>query len=99
MKKFIQILFLAFFGLLMITNPLFAEEQKVTSYPEDVNAEEIADDEYTEDIDIERVARQTVGFTGSDIATICNEAGIVAMMHEKKFVDAVVICGGDTWCC
>ena len=41
----------------------------------------------SEDVDIERVARQTVGFTGSDIATICNEAGIVAMMHDKQFVD------------
>ncbi len=57
MKKFIQIIFLAFFGLLMVANPVCAEEQKTTSYPEDVNAEEIAPDEYTEDIDIEQMYR------------------------------------------
>lgn len=40
-----------------------------------------------ESLDLETISRQTTGFTGSDIATICNEAGIVALMKDKPFVD------------
>ena len=40
-----------------------------------------------ETLDLETISRQTTGFTGSDIATICNEAGIVALMNDKNAVD------------
>ena len=40
-----------------------------------------------ESLDLETISRQTTGFTGSDIATICNEAGIVALMKDKEYVD------------
>lgn len=57
MKKFLTGLFLVFFTMLVLCPVTNAEEQQVTSYPEDVNAQEIADDEYTEDIDIEQMYR------------------------------------------
>lgn len=39
------------------------------------------------DLDIENLARQTPGFTGADIAAICNEAGMIAVMTKKDTVD------------
>ena len=39
-------------------------------------------------LDIKNLALQTPGFTGADIAAICNEAGIIAMMNNAEFVDA-----------
>ena len=39
------------------------------------------------DIDILSVSKQTTGFTGSDIESICNEAGIIALMHDKIEID------------
>lgn len=39
------------------------------------------------DLDIENMARQTTGFTGADIAAVCNEAGMIAVMADKKCVD------------
>lgn len=41
----------------------------------------------SDNVDIEALSRQTSGFTGSDIAAICNEAGIIAMMAEKEYID------------
>jgi cell division protease FtsH len=41
----------------------------------------------TDDVDLEAFAKQTTGFTGADIEAVCNEAGIVAMMHEKSAID------------
>ncbi len=41
-----------------------------------------------ESVDIRSVAKQTPGFTGADIAAVCNEAGIVAAMAGKPAVDA-----------
>ena len=32
------------------------------------------------------LARQTPGFSGADIANVCNEAALIAARHEKKFV-------------
>ena len=32
------------------------------------------------------LARQTPGFSGADIATVCNEAALIAARHNKKFV-------------
>lgn len=38
-------------------------------------------------IDIDAISRQTAGFTGADIAAICNEASITALMHNKTVID------------
>lgn len=39
-------------------------------------------------VDIENLAKQTVGFTGADINAIVNEAKLVAAMSDKKQLDA-----------
>jgi len=47
------------------------------------------------DLDIDFLAKQTPGFSGADIANICNEAALIAARHDKKqverqdFLDAV----------
>lgn len=41
----------------------------------------------SDDIDIETLAKQVSGFTGADIAAICNEASIIAVMHKKPYID------------
>lgn len=46
-------------------------------------------------VDLDFLARQTPGFSGADIANICNEAALIAARHNKKvvsrqdFLDAV----------
>ena len=40
------------------------------------------------DLDLDNISRQVSGFTGADIAAVCNEAGIIAMMKKKPQVDA-----------
>ena len=48
-----------------------------------------------ESVDVELLARQTPGFSGADIANVCNEAALVAARHNKDhvqkqdFIDAV----------
>ncbi|MCQ2221536.1 MAG: ATP-dependent zinc metalloprotease FtsH [Prevotella sp.] len=48
-----------------------------------------------EDVDIDLLARQTPGFSGADIANVCNEAALIAARHDSKevckqdFLDAV----------
>ncbi len=37
-------------------------------------------------IDIDLFARQTPGFSGADIANVCNEAALIAARHKKEFV-------------
>lgn len=39
-----------------------------------------------ESIDVEFLARQTPGFSGADIANVCNEAALIAARKQKKFV-------------
>ena len=39
-----------------------------------------------EDVDLERVARQTVGFSGADLANLVNEAAILAARRTKKII-------------
>lgn len=39
-----------------------------------------------ETIDLDIIAKQLAGFTGSDIDQICNEAKIIAIRHDKKIV-------------
>lgn len=47
------------------------------------------------DLDIDFLSRQTPGFSGADIANVCNEAALIAARHNKKsvgkqdFLDAV----------
>ena len=41
----------------------------------------------SDDIDVETLAKQISGFTGADIAAICNEASIIAVMHKKSYID------------
>lgn len=38
------------------------------------------------DLDIEMLARQTPGFSGADIANVCNEAALIAARHNKTNV-------------
>ena len=40
-----------------------------------------------EKLDIDFLARQTPGFSGADIANVCNEAALIAARKNKKFVD------------
>ena len=48
-----------------------------------------------ETLDIDMLARQTPGFSGADIANVCNEAALIAARHDSKvvsrqdFLDAV----------
>ncbi len=38
-------------------------------------------------LDIDLLARQTPGFSGADIANVCNEAALIAARHNKEHVD------------
>ena len=40
-----------------------------------------------DDVDVEVMARQTAGFSGADIANVCNEAALIAARNNKKSVD------------
>ncbi|MGM9803057.1 MAG: ATP-dependent zinc metalloprotease FtsH [Muribaculaceae bacterium] len=48
-----------------------------------------------ESVDVDLLARQTPGFSGADIANVCNEAALIAARHKKTtvqrqdFMDAV----------
>lgn len=37
-------------------------------------------------VDVDILARQTPGFSGADIANVCNEAALIAARHGKQFV-------------
>ena len=41
-----------------------------------------------EDLDVKKLARQTPGFSGADIANVCNEAALIAARNNKQKVDA-----------
>ena len=38
-------------------------------------------------VDVDLLARQTPGFSGADIANVCNEAALIAARHKKKVVE------------
>lgn len=38
-------------------------------------------------LDVEQLARQTQGFSGADIANVCNEAALIAARNNKQAVD------------
>ena len=40
-----------------------------------------------ESVDVNFLAKQTPGFSGADIANVCNEAALIAARHDKKAVD------------
>ena len=40
-----------------------------------------------ESVDIDLLARQTPGFSGADIANVCNEAALIAARHNKTSVE------------
>lgn len=42
----------------------------------------LKDKPLSDDVDLDTLSRQTSGFTGADIATVCNEAGIVALAND-----------------
>ncbi|MGB4671403.1 MAG: ATP-dependent zinc metalloprotease FtsH [Bacteroidales bacterium] len=41
----------------------------------------------SKDVDVDLLARQTPGFSGADIANVCNEAALIAARHDKKKVE------------
>ena len=41
----------------------------------------------SEELDTEFLAKQTPGFSGADIANVCNEAALIAARKDKKAVD------------
>jgi len=41
----------------------------------------------SEELDTEFLAKQTPGFSGADIANVCNEAALIAARNDKKAVD------------
>lgn len=44
-----------------------------------------------DDVNVTNFAKQTSGFTGADIAMICNEASIIAVMADKEAIDGACI--------
>lgn len=40
-----------------------------------------------EELDLEFLAKQTPGFSGADIANICNEAALIAARKNKEYID------------
>ncbi|MBI5539945.1 MAG: ATP-dependent zinc metalloprotease FtsH [Bacteroidia bacterium] len=42
---------------------------------------------FDENLDVEFLSRQTPGFSGADIANVCNEAALIAARTEKKAVE------------
>ena len=41
----------------------------------------------SKNVDVDFLAKQTPGFSGADIANVCNEAALIAARHDKKEVD------------
>lgn len=40
-----------------------------------------------DNVDLDFFAKQTPGFSGADIANVCNEAALIAARHNKKVID------------
>ena len=40
----------------------------------------------SDDVNVEFLAKQTPGFSGADIANVCNEAALIAARHDKKAI-------------
>ncbi len=68
------------------------DRQVVVDNPDAKGREEILrihtrDKPVAGDIDLSKIARATVGFSGADLANICNEAAILAVRRGHKKVD------------
>lgn len=80
-----------------LTRPGRFDRQVLIAPPRDWEVRKELFDHYlkkfavSDDVDVENLSRQTAGFTGADIAAICNEASMVAVMAEKKAVDMACI--------
>lgn len=48
----------------------------------------LRDIKFDEALDIDLLARQTAGFSGADIANVCNEAALIAARHDKSIVSS-----------
>lgn len=46
----------------------------------------LKDKPLSDNVDLDTISRQTPGFTGADIATICNEAGIIALANDFQVI-------------
>lgn len=57
MKKFLAGIFIVLFSVFCIAPNVKSAENPAVSYPEDVDTQDITEDEYTEDIDIEQMYR------------------------------------------
>ncbi|MDO8486730.1 MAG: ATP-dependent zinc metalloprotease FtsH [Candidatus Curtissbacteria bacterium] len=44
---------------------------------------------FAKEVDIERIARRTVGFSGADLANVLNEAAILAAREERKEINNI----------
>ena len=44
----------------------------------------------SKDVDVDLLARQTPGFSGADIANVCNEAALIAARHDKKKLKGMI---------
>ena len=69
------------------------DRQIVVSKPRDWKVRKELFDHYLEkftvsdDVNTENISKQVTGFTGADIATIGNEASIIAVMNDKDCID------------
>lgn len=41
----------------------------------------------SDDVDVKKLAAQTPGFAGAEIANVCNEAALIAARHDKKKIE------------
>lgn len=47
----------------------------------------LKDKKLSDDVDLEIISKNCIGYTGADISSICNEAAIVALSHEHKCIN------------
>ena len=47
----------------------------------------LRDVKIAQDVDVDLLSRQTPGFSGADIANVCNEAALIAARRSKEFVE------------
>ena len=47
----------------------------------------LSNSKLSSDVDLDSIAKTISGFTGADISALCNEAGIIALMHDKAYID------------
>lgn len=45
------------------------------------------DKKLSDDVSFERLAKQMIGYTGADINSVVNEAGLISMSKDKEYID------------